>query len=70
MVSTESVYTVQLSMLILLSGHILEIQSKAMGVMPGPGAGSGQDKPQSHLFFIDDLSMSPSVGGQYLLRNA
>ncbi|XP_070211333.1 dynein heavy chain domain-containing protein 1-like isoform X3 [Littorina saxatilis] len=42
-------------------GHIHEIQSRAMGVMPGPGAGS-QTK-QRHLFFIDDLNMAPTVGG-------
>lgn len=45
-------------------GHILEIQSRAMGVMPGPGAGgAGSQAKQSHLFFIDDLSMAPTVGG-------
>ncbi|XP_076466624.1 dynein heavy chain domain-containing protein 1-like isoform X2 [Babylonia areolata] len=45
-------------------GHVHEIQSRAMGVMPGPGAGgAGSQGTQRHLFFIDDLSMGPSVGG-------
>ena len=47
-------------------GHIHEIQSRAMGVMPGPGAGgAGSQAKQSHLFFIDDLSMAPTVGGWF-----
>ena len=45
-------------------GNIHEIQSRAMGVVPGPGAGGATNQgPQRHLFFIDDLSMAPTVGG-------
>ncbi|KAL8594105.1 hypothetical protein ACOMHN_000817 [Nucella lapillus] len=46
-------------------GHVQEIQSRAMGVVPGPGAGaaSASQGTQRHLFFIDDLSMAPTVGG-------
>jgi hypothetical protein len=51
-------------------GHVLEIQSRNLGVMPGPGAGgaggTGGSK-QRHLFFIDDLSMAPTVGGRLRL---
>ncbi|XP_025095393.1 dynein heavy chain domain-containing protein 1-like isoform X2 [Pomacea canaliculata] len=41
--------------------HILDLQSKAMSLVPGPGQGNVPSN-QRHLFFIDDLNMAPTMG--------
>lgn len=46
--------------------HILDLQSKAMSLVPGPGQGNVPSN-QRHLFFIDDLNMAPTMGSKQSL---